>query len=121
MWAQMEGFIAYCGACWLHILKLSPCRWSPLITQIQRAVRESMGNQSFTITYDSSSPYKLAGTKMEYVSMPTYGSELAAWKLPKQQFPTAITAATVHRHEKLTARHNELLVAPLESPIARKL
>lgn len=53
--------------------------------------------------------------------MPIFGTQLADWKLQKQQFPTGITAATRHRDVKLTAKRNELLTAPLESPIARKL
>lgn len=109
------------GKDWLHILKLSPCRWSPMLTQIQRAVRRSTGNKAFTITYDSSSPYKLAGTKLEYVAMPSFRAELDGWQLPKQQFPAGITAATRERETPLTAKGHMLLKAPLTSPIARKL
>lgn len=92
-----------------------------MLTQIQGAVRRSTGNKGFTIAYDSSSPYKLAGTKLEYVAMPSFKVEQDGWQLPKQQFPVGITAATHERDAPLTAKGHLLLNAPLTSPITRKL
>ena len=51
----------------VHILMLSQPRWAPILTAIQRAVRETV-NPDFTITYDSSSPYKVAGKASQYAS-----------------------------------------------------
>lgn len=105
---------------WMHILKLSPCKWSPLVTQMQRLIRADV-NSEFTISYDSSTPYYIAGTKAQYVSLPTFGPKLTDWKLPKHKFPTGITAATRHKNKWLNSKPNNQLLASLNSPIAKKL
>lgn len=105
---------------WMHILKLSPCRWSPLLTQIQRMIRRDV-NSEFTISYDSSTPYNIAGVRAQHASLPLFGPKLTDWKLPKHKFPTGITAATRHKNKRLNSKPNNQLLAPLTSPIAKKL
>ena len=112
-----EGFLD-APRSWIHILKLSPCRWSPILTQIQRAVRKDV-NEQFRLSYDSSTPYNIAGVRSQHVSLPAFGDKLSAWRLPKHKFPTGITAATKHRNKRLNSKPNKHLLAPLNSPIAQ--
>lgn len=112
-----EGFLT-APRSWIHILKLSPCRWSPVLTQIQRCVRKTV-NEQFVISYDSSTPYNIAGVRSQHVSLPAFGAKLSDWRLPKHKFPTGITAATKHRNKRLNSKPNKHLLAPLNSPIAQ--
>ena len=48
------------GYDWLHLLGLSQYPWAPMMTAIQRGVRRFVKNEDFTISYDSSTPYRMA-------------------------------------------------------------
>ena len=88
------------------------------MTQIQRCVRKDV-NEHFTLSYDSSTPYNIAGVRSQHASLPAFGEKLSAWRLPKHKFPTGITAATRHRNKRLNSKPNKHLLAPLNSPIAQ--
>ena len=109
------------GYDWLHILRLSRMRWTPIMTAIQQQIRKTI-NPSFTISYDSSSPYKISGMAGKFVTMNSFGKNLKQeWSIPNKHFPTSYDAANTLKPMRLDRTHQDFLTHPMESPIARLL
>lgn len=109
------------GFDWIHVLRLSKVRWSPLLTAIQRALRIGT-NEGLTISYDSSSPYRMAGVKVNYAFLNSFGRNLDNdWTFKTFKFPTGYGYANITKRMPLSKIHNGHLHAPLYSPIAQLL
>lgn len=105
----------------VHILRLSRVRWCPIVTAIQQVVRETV-NPNFTITYDSSSPYRLAGIGMSYASLNTFGPDLQKeWSIPSASFPLGYGFTNDKTPRPLSQSWGKHLPKPLLSPIAQQL
>ena len=65
----------------VHILRLSRLRWAPVVTAVQQAVRETTNSPSFRITFDSSSPYRVAGVTTQYMVTAPLGDKLKGWTM----------------------------------------
>lgn len=122
------------GFDWVHVLKLSQFPWAPMMTAIQRAVRKSVKNEKFIVTYDSSTPYSSGGKREEYFDAPQFKKEMSSWRNPPFKFPTLYchaiggTQATLGTVScsgsskcAVCANGRPHLPAPLTSPIASQL
>lgn len=120
------------GFDWLHLLMLSRFPWAPVVTAMQRGVRKS-ANPQFTISYDSSTPYKMAGTQEEFFEAVPFTADWATWSNHSHKFPTTYGDAIEPRRLSLNSTHCSgtlcstcaigipHLPAPLSSPIASLL
>ncbi len=105
----------------IHILRLSRPRWAPVLTAIQRAVRETQ-NKDFTITYDSSSPYKVAGMTSQYASLTHYGSTFKkGWAIKTHKAPLGYGLGNMEDPFALHLGHPTHMPVPMNSPIAQLL
>lgn len=116
-----------------HILMLGKPKWAPLLTAAQRGIRQTT-NEVFEITYDSSSPYMVAGKYDEFYSEPELGRDLKKWSMQTHKLPMGVmigrdtTASDLSKTRcdyssrcqscKFTGDH---LPAPMNSPIAKLL
>ena len=106
---------------WLHILRLSRVRWSPFMTAIQRAVRDTV-NPNFTVSFDSSSPFQVSGKGAKYAVLNSFGNTFKkAWSVSAKKFPTGYGYANSKKKMPLNKVHLGHLDVPLDSPIARLL
>jgi len=106
---------------WLHLLKLSKVRWCPVVSAIQRGIRETTGNENFTISYDSSSPYRICGVTARYAAIDHFDGSFKNWKISAHKIPTGYEFANMPKRMKLDRTYKNLLNAPLLSPIASTL
>ena len=101
----------------VHILRLSRLRWAPVVTAVQQAVRETTNSPSFRITFDSSSPYRVAGVTTQYMVTAPLGDKLKGWTMAAHALPVgygiANTAEPIALHTAST-----ILPVPFDSPIA---
>lgn len=105
----------------IHILRLSRPRWAPVLTAIQRAVRQTV-NHAFTITFDSSSPYKVAGMTSQYASLKEFGANLKkGWAIKTHKAPLGYGLGNMPDPFALHLGHPTHMPVPMDSPIARLL
>lgn len=105
----------------IHILRLSRPRWAPVLTTIQRAVRQTV-NPAFTITFDSSSPYKVAGMTSQYASLKEFGANLKkGWAIKTHKAPLGYGLGNMPDPFALHLGHPTHMPVPMDSPIARLL
>lgn len=109
------------GYDWIHILRLSRIRWAPLVTAIQRGLRKGV-NEGITISFDSSSPYRMGGVAAKYAVLNSFGSSLDNdWTIKSFKFPIGYGFANITKRMSLARIHKGYLEAPLDSPIAKLL
>lgn len=105
----------------LHILRLSRPRWAPILTAIQRTVRETI-NPEFTITFDSSSPYKIGGMTSQYASLTDYGTNLdKGWSIKNDKAPLGYGFANMADPLPLNVPHPQYMPVAMDSPVASLL
>jgi hypothetical protein len=110
------------GYDWVHILRLSRMRWAPLMTAVQNGVRKSTGNETFRVSFDSSSPYQTGGVAAKYATLNTFGKNLQKeWSLGSKRIPTGYGYANLKKRMPLNRVHKGHLDVPLDSPIAKLL
>ena len=78
------GFEA--GQDWLHVLGTSTPVWAVLLTAIQRGIR-AKANPLLRVSYDSASPFQLAGRFQKVVRYPKFGSGFDSWSLTAHEAP----------------------------------
>jgi len=106
---------------WVHMLGLSIMTWCPILTQIQKCVREKH-NSKFTISFDSSGAYQQAGKFSQYFVPNTFGSDLKSeWSMSGIDFPAYHTVATEQKPLPLNKNHKLYAFRAMTSPIAKKL
>lgn len=109
------------GYDWIHILRLSRPKWSPLLTATQRGIQRTV-NEKFKISFDSSSPYQIGGKAVRYAVLNSFGSNLSKdWGISTPKFPTGYGYANKFKRMKLNRSHTDHLLFPLTSPIASLL
>lgn len=64
---------------WCHLLGFSTPLWAVCLTAAQRAIRQTT-NPSFSISYDSATPYMTAGKMQQYAIPPALGADMRGWK-----------------------------------------
>jgi hypothetical protein len=79
---------------WLHILGVSQLFWAVALTAIQRGIQKSTG-KNFTVSFDGSTPLKVAEKFQKYAIPPKLGTEIKGWRIPAEGFPIGHRAATV--------------------------
>lgn len=72
-----------------HILMLGKPKWAPLMTAAQLGIRQSC-NELFEITYDSSSPYLVAGRYDDYFEEPDLRGDLKKWAIQQHRLPMGV-------------------------------
>ncbi len=77
---------------WFHALGVSTPIWSVLLTAVQRAVRATV-NPSFTVSFDSSSPYQIGGKFTQYAVLPQFDDNIANWTIRAKPVPTGYAHA----------------------------
>ena len=105
----------------LHILRLSRVRWAPIMTAIQNAVRSTTGNNSFQITMDSSSPYKIGGMMTQYAAMNEFGDDIKTWTINHHPVPTGWHYSNLKQPMPLNNSNAGHIPAAFDSPIASLL
>ena len=120
------------GYDWLHLLMLGKLRWAPFVTAIQRGVRRH--NPKFTISYDSSTAYKMGGKFEQYYASRELTDDKATWSQKPIKLPStwgyANSSAPIMLCETICSgpvkcsiceTGDEHLKAALDSPIARTM
>jgi len=79
-----EGAFAS-GQNWLHVLGTSTLGWAVALTAIQRCLRNL--NPELTVSFDSSSPFQLAGRNEEACYLPTLYSHISSWRIRSERSP----------------------------------
>jgi hypothetical protein len=72
----------------VHLLKQTRLLWAPFLTALQRGLRRCLGDDAFTITFDSSTPYQIGGKHEKYVEAPLLTTDAATWMFKYHKFPT---------------------------------
>jgi len=78
---------------WCHLLGVSTPLWAVCLTAIQRAIRQYV-NPAFTISYDSASPYLVAGRHNKFASAPKFGTDISNWSITDEPLLTGYGYAT---------------------------
>ena len=73
------------GQNWIHVLGTSTLGWSLALTAIQRSLRKE--NPALTISFDSSSPFQLAGRNEEACFLPQLDSHFSSWRIRSERSP----------------------------------
>jgi hypothetical protein len=95
---------------WLHLLGVSQLIWAVALTAIQRGIQKNVGT-TFTVSFDSSTPFLIAGKYQKYALPPTLTPDMASWTFQSRPFPVGYFAATGEANNPF----------PSGSPIARLL
>lgn len=82
-----EGRLSH-GRNWVHLLKQTRLLWAPFLTALQRGLRRCLGDEAFTISFDSSTPYQIGGKHEKYVEAPLLTTDPATWMFNYHKFPT---------------------------------
>ena len=95
---------------WLHVLGVSQLTWAVFLTAVQRGIRANV-NEGFTVSYDSASPYMMAGRFQQYTIPPKISSNINDWVLKHALLPMGWPVA------------NSIKIKPFpqSSPIASRL
>jgi hypothetical protein len=80
-----DGLLEDCE--WIHVLQASPPVSSVYLTAIQRALRKATGNEGLRVSYDSSSPFQLAGKHKLVAQVPMLTDDIKTWRIPTIEFP----------------------------------
>jgi len=83
---------------WCHVLGVSQVCWAVMLTAIQRAIRKHV-NEQFTISYDSASPYMVAGQFQQYAVKPNLSKNLEDWVIKNIKMPTGYGIANYSQPE----------------------
>jgi hypothetical protein len=95
------------GQDWMHVLGISTLEWAVALTAIQKSLRKV--NPNIKISYDSSSPFQLAGRYEEACYLPTLTKLKSSWSIP------SVTSHQGHVYVGSTDKF------PFSSPIADRI
>ncbi|WP_203072737.1 hypothetical protein [Falsiroseomonas ponticola] len=95
---------------WFHMLGLSQPVWAVCLTAMQRGIRATV-NPEFRISFDSASPYLMAGKYNQYSIMPQFGDDLRNWAIRSVALPSDYAVANAATTQPF----------PGSSPIATRL
>lgn len=71
---------------WLHVLGVSQLTWAVYLSAIQRGIRANV-NEGFVVSYDSASPYLMAGRFQKYTIPPKLGDNINDWVVQHELLP----------------------------------
>jgi hypothetical protein len=74
------------GNDWIHMLGVSTAPWAIIFTAIQKAMQANV-NPNLRISYDSASPFQVAGKREEIAIVPELDGNLKSWIIPKEPIP----------------------------------
>ena len=83
---------------WVHLLMKSPPVNSVVYTAAQRSLRKLLGRDDFTISFDSSSPFQMAGKQRSLALLPNLTSNRGTWKIGSFSMPQDIRIARKEKH-----------------------
>lgn len=92
---------------WCHVLGVSQVTWAVFLTAVQRGIRKHV-NEDFTVSFDSASPYMIAGRFQQYAVKPKLSKQVEDWIIRAEKLPTGRGIANQSQPEPL----------PQYSPIA---
>ena len=95
---------------WLHVLGVSQMTWAVYLSAIQRGIRANV-NKEFTVSFDSASPYMMAGRFQQYAIPPKITGNINDWVLRHELLPMGYAVAN----------SEETHPFPQSSPVASKL
>ena len=78
---------------WVHLLMKSPPVNSVVYSSVQRSLRKLLGREDFTISFDSSSPFQMAGKQRSLALMPNLTADTNTWKISSISMPQDIRIA----------------------------
>ena len=95
---------------WLHVLGVSQLTWAVYLSAVQRGIRANV-NEEFTVSFDSASPYMMAGRFQQYAIQPKITGNINDWVLRHQLLPMGYAVANAKTAQPF----------PQSSPVASKL
>lgn len=94
---------------WLHVLMMSPPVNAVLLTELQRRLREILGN-SITVSYDSSSPFQTSGVSQKIAILPELTDDIKTWRIKSVKYL---------QHPKYTNKTDIRYLEDIKSPITK--
>lgn len=73
------------GQDWVHVLGISTLDWAVVLTAVQKGLRVS--NPGLSVSFDSSSPFQIAGRNEQACYLPELGTHVSSWKIRMDQSP----------------------------------
>lgn len=95
---------------WLHVLGVSQLTWAVYLSAVQRGIRANV-NEKFTVSFDSASPYMMAGRFQQFAIHPNLTGNINDWVIRHQKLPMGYPVANSKRPQPF----------PETSPVAGKL
>jgi hypothetical protein len=95
----------------LHVLGVSQLIWAVALTAMQRGIQRSIGSSSFTVSFDSSTPFLWAGKFQTYPLAPQLTKDIRTWHFTSKEIPLGYAAATKNADQQI----------PAGSPLSRLL
>ena len=77
---------------WIHVLGVSQMTWAVYLSAIQRGIRSNV-NENMTISFDSASPYLIAGNLQQYAIAPNITRDIKDWVLRAKRLPMGYAIA----------------------------
>jgi len=100
------GFEA--GQDWLHILGISTPIWAVVLSAVQRGLRTHV-NPALRVSYDSASPFQIAGQLQQVARYPRYTKDLRDWTIKAQTVPVNPQYANDKTHFPFSSPVGELM------------
>lgn len=72
---------------WLHVLGVSTLEMAVCLTALQQRIRKLTGNDTFQISYDSSSPFQASGISQKICVLPKLTSDPKSWVIKNVPYP----------------------------------
>ena len=95
---------------WLHVLGVSQLTWAVYLSAVQRGIRANV-NENFIVSFDSASPYMMAGRFQQYAIPPKITGNINDWVLRHELLPMGYAVANANQTQPF----------PQLSPVASKL
>ena len=95
---------------WLHVLGVSHMIWAVYLSAVQRGIRANV-NEHFTVSFDSATPYLMAGRFQQYAIPPKITDDINDWVLRHQLLPMGFPVANAKSTQPF----------PQSSPVASKM
>ena len=95
---------------WIHVLGVSQLTWAVYLSAVQRGIRANV-NEEFTVSFDSASPYMMAGRFQQYAIPPKITANINDWVLRHQLLPMGFPVANAKKAQPF----------PQKSPVASKM
>lgn len=104
MMRDEDGFTT--GQDWLHVLGVSTPLWAVLLSAVQRSLQRV--NPDLRVSFDSSSPFLLAGRFEEACISPTFNDRPSSWSIRSRKVPQKPSLADPENKARFAYRNSPL-------------